>query len=58
MKFYQVFNLNNKHIFSANINSVYEFFMQLDIENDLKKHILKRINKESDFEISVSELEK
>lgn len=58
MKFYLVFNLDNKRIFSANIELVYEFFMQFNIEEDLKKHILERINKESDFEISISELER
>ena len=58
MKSYLVFNLNNKHILSANIDYVYEFFIQFNIEEDLKKDILERINKESDFEISVSELEK
>lgn len=56
MKFYLVFNLDNKRIYSANTDYVHDFFMQYNIEEDLKKSILKRIDKEADFEITVSEL--
>jgi len=57
MKSYLVFNLNNKHIWSADIIQVQDFFTQFNISETLKNNILQRINTEINFELTVSELQ-